>query len=92
MRVPTSTPRCPTAPGCTRSCRPWWLIPTLSLRVLARRRFEVADLVTAGVMDTDVAELLITVIAARLAFVIAGGTGHWKNHGAGRAAVVLRAR
>jgi len=43
---------------------------TLSLRVLARRRFELADLV-----ERPVAALLRAIVAARLAIVISGGTG-----------------
>lgn len=53
--------------------------PTLSLRVLARRRFALVDLVAAGVMDVEVADLLVAVVAARLAFVISGGTGAGKT-------------
>lgn len=48
--------------------------PTLSLRVLARRRFALGELV-----PDPVAELLRAVVAARLAFVISGGTGSGKT-------------
>src|SRR6201999_73726 len=41
--------------------------PTLSLRVLARRRFSLADLVAARALDASVAELLAAIVAARLA-------------------------
>jgi pilus assembly protein CpaF len=47
---------------------------TMSLRVLGRRRFQLSDLV-----DRVVAELLTSVIAARLAFLISGGTGAGKT-------------
>jgi pilus assembly protein CpaF len=46
----------------------------LSLRVLARRRFELADLV-----ERPVAALLRAIVAARLAIVISGGTGTGKT-------------
>ncbi len=46
----------------------------LSLRVLARRRFELADLVAR-----PVAALLRAIVAARLAIVISGGTGTGKT-------------
>jgi len=47
---------------------------TLSLRVLARRRFELADLV-----ERRVAALLRAFVAARLTIVISGGTGTGKT-------------
>jgi len=47
---------------------------TLSLRVLARRRFELRDLVEARV-----ATLLRAIVAARLTLVISGGTGSGKT-------------
>jgi pilus assembly protein CpaF len=47
---------------------------TLSLRVLARRRFELRELV-----DVDVASLLRAIVAARLTVVITGGTGSGKT-------------
>jgi pilus assembly protein CpaF len=47
---------------------------TLSLRVLARRRFELAELV-----ERPVAALLRAIVAARLAIVISGGTGTGKT-------------
>jgi pilus assembly protein CpaF len=53
--------------------------PTISMRVLARRRLEVDELVSRGTMPQAVAELLRAVIRARLAFVIAGGTGTGKT-------------
>lgn len=47
---------------------------TLSLRVLARRRFELGDLV-----EVRVAALLRAIVAARLTMVITGGTGSGKT-------------
>lgn len=47
---------------------------TLSLRVLARRRFELA-----GLVERPVAALLRAIVAARLAIVISGGTGTGKT-------------
>lgn len=53
--------------------------PTISLRVLARRRLSVADLVAAAAFDRSVAELLRAVVAARLTMLISGGTGSGKT-------------
>ena len=53
--------------------------PTISLRVLARARYELDDLVRAGAMSVEVAELLQAVVAAQLAFVVCGGTGTGKT-------------
>jgi pilus assembly protein CpaF len=47
---------------------------TVSLRVLARRRFELRELV-----DAQVATLLRAIVAARLTLVISGGTGSGKT-------------
>ncbi len=53
--------------------------PTLSLRVLARRRFDLDQLVAQGTMPARVADLLRGVVAARLTVVITGGTGTGKT-------------
>jgi pilus assembly protein CpaF len=53
--------------------------PTLSLRLLARSRYELDDLVRAGSMPAPVAELLRAVVSAQLAFVVCGGTGTGKT-------------
>lgn len=53
--------------------------PTISLRVLARRRLSLADLVAAAACDQPTAELLRTVVAARLTMLISGGTGSGKT-------------
>lgn len=51
----------------------------ISLRVPARRGFALADLVASGSLSADGAALLKDVIAARLAFLISGGTGSGKT-------------
>ena len=52
---------------------------TLSLRVLARRRLDLDGLVGLGAMPARAVELLRGVVAARLAFVVTGGTGTGKT-------------
>ncbi len=52
---------------------------TLSLRVLARERHDLAGLVARGSMPGAVSELMAAVIEARLAFVVSGGTGSGKT-------------
>jgi pilus assembly protein CpaF len=52
--------------------------PTISLRVLARRPLSLADLVDRG-LPVAAADLLRAVVAARLAFVVSGGTGTGKT-------------
>jgi pilus assembly protein CpaF len=52
---------------------------TLCLRVLARRRYSLADLVASAAMPTAVADLLRALVAARFALVITGGTGSGKT-------------
>jgi pilus assembly protein CpaF len=53
--------------------------PTLSLRVLARRRFDLDTLVARGTMPGALGDLLRAVVAARLTLVITGGTGTGKT-------------
>ena len=53
--------------------------PTLSLRVLTRRRFSLDDLVLGGSVSAELSELLVAIIAARLAFIVTGGTGTGKT-------------
>jgi pilus assembly protein CpaF len=53
--------------------------PTLSLRVLARERRSLADMVLAGAMPAAVADVLRALVLARLPFVITGGTGSGKT-------------
>jgi pilus assembly protein CpaF len=53
--------------------------PTISLRVLARRRLDLDDLAAQGAMSRQIAELLRAVVDARLAFVVTGGTGTGKT-------------
>lgn len=52
--------------------------PTISLRVLARRPLGLAELIDRG-LPRELADLLRAVVAARLAFVISGGTGSGKT-------------
>lgn len=52
---------------------------TMSLRVLARRRLTLEHLVASGSVSEPVAATLRAVVAARLAFVITGGTGTGKT-------------
>lgn len=53
--------------------------PVLSLRVLRRRMLTIADLEQAGSIDPLTAATIRSVVAARLAFVITGGTGSGKT-------------
>lgn len=52
---------------------------TLSLRVLARERLDLATLVRRECVPAPVAEVLSAIVAARLAFVVSGGTGAGKT-------------
>ena len=52
--------------------------PTISLRVLARRPLGLAELIERG-LPVEVADLLRAMIAARLAYVVSGGTGSGKT-------------
>lgn len=52
---------------------------TVSLRVLARERLGLPDLVARGCCPQPVADLLGAVVTARLPFVISGGTGAGKT-------------
>jgi pilus assembly protein CpaF len=52
---------------------------TVSLRVLARRRLQLGDLIRAGTLSAELADVVRAVIATRLAFVISGGTGSGKT-------------
>lgn len=51
----------------------------LSLRIPARTVMTVDDLVTAGAMARTAAEVLLDLVAARIAFVVSGGTGSGKT-------------
>ncbi|WP_164477754.1 TadA family conjugal transfer-associated ATPase [Nocardioides pantholopis] len=51
----------------------------LSLRVPRRQHFSLADLVAAGGLSREGARLLEAVLAARLAFLVSGGTGSGKT-------------
>jgi pilus assembly protein CpaF len=52
---------------------------TISLRVLGRRQYNLDALVARATMPIEIAELFRAVVAARLAFVITGGTGTGKT-------------
>lgn len=51
----------------------------LSLRLVRRQTFRLAELVTAGTVSAAGAEVLRAVVAARLAFLVTGGTGTGKT-------------
>ncbi|CAL9483728.1 Putative conjugal transfer protein [Streptomyces sp. enrichment culture] len=51
----------------------------LSLRVIRTRAFELADLVAAGTVPPGGEQLLRAVLAARLSFLVTGGTGSGKS-------------
>lgn len=51
----------------------------ISLRVPRPQAFTVADLVASGTVGPDAAELLDAIVAARLAFLVSGGTGSGKT-------------
>ncbi|GAA1802829.1 TadA family conjugal transfer-associated ATPase [Planosporangium flavigriseum] len=53
--------------------------PYLSLRTLRRRAFTLPELVAAGSLTADVAALLAAIVAARLAYLVVGGTGAGKT-------------
>jgi pilus assembly protein CpaF len=53
--------------------------PYLSLRTLRRRAFTLAELVAAGTLDAAAAGLLSAIVAARLAYLVTGGTGSGKT-------------
>jgi pilus assembly protein CpaF len=51
----------------------------LSLRVPARRSFDLDDLVAAGSIPVDGRDLLLAMVEARAAFLVSGGTGSGKT-------------
>jgi pilus assembly protein CpaF len=53
--------------------------PYLSLRTIRRTAFSLPELVAAGTLDADTAALLSAIVAARLPFLITGGTGAGKT-------------
>ncbi|GIF74065.1 TadA family conjugal transfer-associated ATPase [Asanoa siamensis] len=53
--------------------------PYLSLRTFRRRPFTLADLVARATVPASVADLLAAVVAARLAYLVVGGTGSGKT-------------
>jgi pilus assembly protein CpaF len=53
--------------------------PYLSLRTFRRRPFTLADLVARDTVPAPVADLLAAMVAARLAYLVVGGTGSGKT-------------
>ena len=53
--------------------------PYLSLRTFRRRPYTLADLVARGTLSGPVADVLAAVVAARLAYLVVGGTGSGKT-------------
>lgn len=53
--------------------------PYLALRVLRHRAFTLDEMVAAGTIDGSGARLLAEIVAARLAFLVTGGTGSGKT-------------
>ncbi|MBG0565246.1 TadA family conjugal transfer-associated ATPase [Actinoplanes aureus] len=53
--------------------------PYLSLRTFRQRPFSLDDLVSHGTVDPDAAAVLSGVVAARLAYLVTGGTGSGKT-------------
>ncbi|MEV4620948.1 TadA family conjugal transfer-associated ATPase [Asanoa sp. NPDC049573] len=53
--------------------------PYLSLRTFRRRPFTLVDLVSCDTVPAPVADLLAAVVAARLAYLVVGGTGSGKT-------------
>jgi pilus assembly protein CpaF len=53
--------------------------PYLSLRTFRQRPFTLAELVRLGTVEPAAAELLAAVVAARLAYLVVGGTGSGKT-------------
>ncbi len=53
--------------------------PYLSLRTFRQRPFTLAELVGSGMVPPSVAPLLAAVVAARLAYLVTGGTGSGKT-------------
>jgi pilus assembly protein CpaF len=53
--------------------------PYLSLRTFRRQAFSLDNLITAGAVDAAVAQLLGVIVAARLPYLVTGGTGAGKT-------------
>jgi pilus assembly protein CpaF len=53
--------------------------PYLSLRAFRRRAFRIEELVAAGTVPPDAAGLLAAIVAARVAYLVTGGTGSGKT-------------
>lgn len=53
--------------------------PFLSLRTFRRRPYTMPELVAAGTVEPTLAELLAAIVAAKLAYLVTGGTGAGKT-------------
>jgi pilus assembly protein CpaF len=53
--------------------------PVLSLRTFRQRPFTLADLTRVGSLAADAADLVVAIVAARLAYLVVGGTGSGKT-------------
>jgi pilus assembly protein CpaF len=53
--------------------------PYVSLRTFRHRAFTLDELVTAGTLTVDAAQILVAIVRARLAYLITGGTGSGKT-------------
>jgi pilus assembly protein CpaF len=53
--------------------------PYLSFRTLRQKAFTLGELVTTGTLDVAAAALLASIVAARLAYLVCGGTGAGKT-------------
>jgi pilus assembly protein CpaF len=53
--------------------------PYVSLRTFRQRPFTLDDLVSHGTVPAEIAELLAAIVAARLAYLVTGGTGSGKT-------------
>lgn len=53
--------------------------PTISLRVLGRRRLGLGELIRLEAMSPQLAQVLVAVVAARLSILVSGGTGTGKT-------------
>jgi pilus assembly protein CpaF len=53
--------------------------PYLSLRTFRQRAFTLDDLIGAGTVSVHTAQLLAAIVAARLAYLVSGGTGSGKT-------------
>ena len=79
-RRPSSMSGCATAPASTR-CWRRWRVPARAcrLRVPTRRALTLDQLIASRMVDAETGQLLLDLVAAKVAFVISGGTGSGKT-------------